>query len=167
MMQILMKLFSFLSPKYPRHLKINGRKKLSNSEIKDEEKLFHGFNKNDLDDNNDISVETIRFPDFSCNWSRFSEPKDVKYRENGSKKDGCYSILVRISRYKSYATPVHDPLTQPLENYSHIEVRELYDGESVYFEPTKNRKKKKSGKDRRLEYRQNILNNLNIVLKAK
>ncbi len=167
MMPILKKLFSFLSPEYPSRLKINGRKKLSNDEIKDEEKLYHGFNKNDLDDNDNLSVATIGFPDFSCNWSKFSEPEDIRYRENGSKTDGCYSILVKISRYKSYATPVHDPLAQPLENYSHIEVRELYDGESVYFEPPKNRKKKKSGKSRRLKYRQNILNNLNIILKAK
>jgi hypothetical protein len=111
-----------------------------------------------------IRIETIRFPDFSCNWSRFSLPSDVRYRLNGRPTDGAYAFTVEIARYKSIATPVHDPLYSPMENYSHVEVRELLDGESVFSEPPRCRKKKKSGRARRLEYRQNLLNGLHVEL---
>jgi len=113
-------------------------------------------------------LETIRFHDFSCNWDRFSNPEDIRFRQNGNKTDGCYSFTVLTSRYKSITTPVHDPI-QNIEfpNYSHVEVRELFEGESILFEPPKNRKKKKSRKSKRLKYRQNILNNLIIELESE
>jgi len=91
----------------------------------------------------------------------------VRLRANGKVTDGAYSFTVQTARYKSLATPVHDPLKQPVENYAHTEVRELLEGESVLDEPPKNRKnKKKAGKARRLEYRQNILNTLDVELPA-
>lgn len=168
-MNLLQRLLKFLKKfKYPNHLKIQGRKKLPSQEFKDQEKLYHGFTKTDKDDFNLIRLETIRFPDFSCNWDRFSNPEDIHYRLNGKKTDGCYSFTVLTSRFKSFATPVHDPIEEPdFSNYSHVEVRELFEDESILIEPPKNRKKKKSRKSKRLEYRQNMLNNLLIELECE
>ncbi len=168
-MNLLQILLNFLKKsKYPKHLKIRGRKKLPSTEFKQEDKLYHGFDNSDKEDSGLIRLETIRFPDFSCNWNRFSNIEDIHFRQNSKKTDGCYSFTVLYSRYKSFATPVHDPI-QSLDfpNYSHVEVRELFDGESVLFEPPKNRKKKKSRKSKRLEYRQNILNHLIIELESR
>ncbi|MEE9337301.1 MAG: hypothetical protein V3U87_04410 [Methylococcaceae bacterium] len=125
------------------------------------DKLYRGFKKSDLDqDTGNLEVNSIRFPDFSCNWSRFSKPQDVKLRSNGSPSDGCYSFTVEHSRYKEMATPCHDPLKKE-KNYSHIELRQLTIEEQVSFEPPKGRKleKQKQGwsKAQRLEYRQNLV----------
>jgi len=125
--------------------------------------LFRAFNADDVDDNDDMKIETIGFPDFSCNWSRFSLPSDVRLREHATGTDGAYSFTISTARYKQIATPVHDPVSKPLENYSHVEVRELYPGESAFESPPRNRKKK-SGKARRLEYRQNLINSLAVEL---
>jgi len=154
-----------MNSEFPEALKINNRKKLPTKEFKDNDKLYHAFSREDLSDDNVIEVNSIRFPDFSCNWGRFSKPDHVRFRKNGNMTDGCYSFTVLTSRYKKIATPVHDPIDDKFfPNYSHIEVRELYEGESVLFEPPKNRKKKKSSKARRLEYRKNLLNNIEIEL---
>jgi hypothetical protein len=142
---------------HPRRLRIRGRAVLPCS----------AFGVEDLDDLDNIKIETIRFPDFSCNWSRFSIAADVRLRENCRSTDGAYAFTVETARYKSLATPVHDPLGRPVENYAHVEVRELQEGESVLEAPPKNRTKKKFGKSRRLEYRQNLLNRLCIELPAK
>lgn len=151
----------------PRRLRIRGRSALPCSAFEAEEKLYHGFSVEDLDDLDNIKIETIRFPDFSCNWSRFSIAADVRLRENGQLTDGAYAFTIETARYKSFATPVHDPLRRPVENYAHVEVRELIEGESVLEAPPKNRRKRKSAKSRRLEYRQNLLNRLSIELPAK
>ncbi len=152
---------------FPIRLKVRGREKLPCTAFRPDEKLYHGFGADDLDEAGRIKIETIRFPDFSRNWSRFSIPSDVRLRANGKATDGAYSFNVQTARYKSLATPVHDPLTHPVENYAHTEVRQLQEVKSVLDEPPKNRKnKKKVGKARRLEYRQNILNNLAEELPA-
>ena len=169
MMKIFLKLYQFLiNNNYPNELKINNRKKLSNSEFMEDDKLYHGYSNSDCDDNEEIKLETIRFPDFSCNWGRFSKPEHTKFRENGKYTDGCYSFVVKVARYKNIATPVHDPIFDKKKpNYSHVEVRELFHGEDIFFEPPKNRKKEsKSSKSRRLEYRQNILANLLIEIRS-
>ena len=151
---------------YPQHLRINGRKLLSTENFQPHDKLYRGFGINDLSDNNSINVETIRFPDFSCNWGRYSYPEDVRIRKNGKSTDGCYSFNVKTSRYKKIATPVHDPIKDfEYENYSHVEVRELYGNEDILYEPPKYRKKK-SSKKRRLEYRKNLSLNATIELEA-
>jgi hypothetical protein len=152
---------------YPRRLRLRGRAVLPCSAFRLEDKLYHGFSVEDLDDLDNIKIETIRFPDFSCNWARFSIAADVRLRENGQPTDGAYAFTVETARYKSLATPVHDPLRRPVENYAHVEVRELQEEESVLEAPPKNRKKKKSGKSRRLEYRQNLLNQLSVELPAE
>ena len=151
--------------KYPKHLKIRGRKKLGPHDFNSNDLLYRGYTKNDLDDNGEIDTASIKFPDFSCNWSRFSFPKDIKYRENGSKKDGCYAFTVEIARYNNYATPVHDIIYIPKENYAHVEIRLLHEGESVFSEPPKDRKPKKTNIQRckKLEYRNNIINNYEIM----
>ena len=97
-----------MNSKFPDALKINNRKKLPTSEFKDNDKLYHAFSREDLNDEGAIEVNTIRFPDFSCNWERFSKPQHVRFRK----------------------------------------------------------KKKKSSKSRRLEYRKNLLNNIEIELEV-
>lgn len=128
-----------------------------------DEKLYHGFRNSDLlPETGNLEVNTIRFPDFSCNWSRFSKPEDIKRRTNGLPTDGCYSFTVSVARYKEMATTCHDPNppTDPT-NYSHVEVRQLMTGEGINYEPPKNRKlnKEKQGwsPSQRFEYRQNIV----------
>jgi hypothetical protein len=152
-----------LSEIYPSLSKIIWHK-FSPSDFKICDKLYRGFKKSDLDqDTGILEVNSIRFPDFSCNWSRFSKPEDVRLRSNGSPSDGCYSFTVEHSRYKKMATPCHDP-SKKEKNYSHVELRQLTVEEPVSFEPPKKRKldKQKDGwsKAQRLEYRQNLAFNL-------
>src|SRR5260370_17205798 len=95
----------------------------------------------DLDDEGVLDAECLRFPDLSCNWDRFSIPHDVRYRKPKCENDGCYAITVDVARFKSFATPVHYPLcNQEPENYSHVEIRELYEGEPETYTPPRNRK---------------------------
>lgn len=136
-------------------------------DYKEDEKLYRGFRKQDIDNTvNTILVNSISFPDFSCNWSKFSIPSQINERENGRTTDGCYSLTVLTSQYKKMATPCHDPIM--LSNYSHTEVRQLKDIEDVYFEPPKKRKLKTGNwsPSKKLEYRQNIINNMVIEIKA-
>jgi len=122
-----------------------------------DEKLYRAFRKNDLDDDYEIKVNSISFPDPSFNWSRFSRPVDIRKRENGLKTDGCYSITVEQSRYHNMATPCHDPIRR---NYSHTEVRQFLPNEDIFTEPPKGRKLSKQiegwSKSQRLMYRENI-----------
>jgi hypothetical protein len=154
-----------MNSEFPEALKINNRDKLPTSKFKENDKLYHAFSREDLSEDGVIEGNSIRFPDFSCNWGRFSEPVYIRFRKNGNMTDGCYSFTVQTSRYKRIATPVHDAIDDEFfPNYSHVEVRELYEGEDILFEPPKNRKKKKSSKGRRLEYRKNLLNNVEIEI---
>ncbi|SRR5713101_6373645 len=148
-------------------LKIRGRPKLGPRDFALEDKLYVAFDADDTDPvGDDLIVESIRFPDFSSNWSRFSNPADVRLRPNGRSDDGCYSLTVRMARYKELATTVHDPVSdEAYQNYAHVEIRELQPGESVYSEPPRNRKSSSRGrKNLRLEYRQNIINHHIIEL---
>lgn len=149
-------------------LRIKGRAKLSVSTFQVAEKLYHGFDVDDIDsDTERPKVASICFPDFSCNWARFSEPEDVRLRPNAALNDGCYSITVEVSRYQKFANPVHDPIAdETYENYAHVEVRELRPDESFDFERPKGRRKNKSAirNHMRLEYRQNLVNQLVIEL---
>lgn len=146
----------------PEHLNINGRKPDQN--FTDDDNLFHGFELDEYDSiEKTVKVETIRFPDFSCNWSRYSSPRDVVHRRNGKITDGCYSFTVEISRYRSLATPVHDPDDDPeYPNYSHVEIRHLEPTDPPDFIPPKNRPKKKGAESKaaRFAYRENIVKQL-------
>jgi hypothetical protein len=124
--------------------------------------LFRGYEKIDLDDEGELDTNAITLPDFSCNWARFSKPIEVKKREGGKETDGCYSITVEVARYKNMATPCHDMIKG---NYSHTEVRQLKTGESIFYEPPKNRKLSSHNwsKTKRFEYRQNIINRKIII----
>jgi hypothetical protein len=128
------------------------------------EHLFRGFRKDDLDEFGKIHVNSIRFPDFSCNWERFSAAKDVRRRNNGLETDGCYAFTVEVSRYKDMATPCHDP-NPPNDpnNYAHVEVRQLDEGESVLEAPPKGRTKKIWSKSMRMDYRKHIVDHLEII----
>ncbi len=143
-------------------LKILCRWKLGPRAFGLEDKLYVAFDRDDTDQSTgDLIPERIRFPDFSCNWSRFSKPADVRVRPGGQPDDGCYSFTVAVARYKELATTVHDPISEKdYENYAHVEVRELQPGESVFSEPPRGRKWSSKGrKNLRMEYRQNIINN--------
>lgn len=147
--------------KYPQNLLIKGRKKLPTASFQDQEKLYRSYDKDDLDENDKIKLETIKFPDLSCNWSKFSIPKDILFARNAKPTDGCYSFNVITSRYKKMATPVHDPIEdKKFPNYAHVEVRALRENEDIYTEPHKRRKI--HSRIKKLEYRQNLLNYLHI-----
>ncbi len=155
-----------MNKNYPKYLLINGKNRLTPADFLPQDKLYRGFVIDDLFIDNKINFKTIRFPDISCNWGRFSNPEDVRLRPNGENTDGCYSFTVESSRYKNIATPVHDPIDEKeYENYSHVEIRELYDGEDILSEPPRDRKRK-GGKSRRQEYRKYISINVNIELDA-
>lgn len=112
-----------------------------------------------------LKTDSIRLPDWSCNWDRFSDPKDVRVRERGLATDGCLSISVGDVRYRGYATAVHDPLCdREIENYSHCEVRTVQEGDDVHTEPPENGKKR--GKEIRLAWRRHVRNKLQIVIEA-
>lgn len=133
----------------------------SPSDFYSDDKLYRGFKKSDLDQiSGNLEANSIRFPDFSCNWDKFSKPEDIKLRNNGAPSDGCYSFTVEQSRFKEMATPCHDPLKKE-KNYSHTEVRQLKNEEPINFEPPKNRKLEKQihgwSKSQRLTYRQNLV----------
>lgn len=156
----------FIRRKYPKHLLINGRKKLPTSSFREQDKLYRSYEIEHLDEYDKIKLERIRFPDLSCNWGKLSEPEDILFRENAKPTDGCYSFTVETSRYKRMATPVHDPRSHnKFPNYAHAEVRVLEEGEDIYnFEPPKGRKF--NPKSKRVEYRQNMLKCLNIEFNA-
>ncbi|WP_167884820.1 hypothetical protein [Leptospira fluminis] len=140
---------------------------MSSASIRSWECLYRSFKSSDLDENKKIKLETIKFPDISCNWSRFSYPWDIWYRRNGSLKDGCYSFSIKTARFKKIANPVHDPLKKTddqIENYSHIEIRVMEEGKDFDFEPPKN--KKLNSDKKKLEYRQNIQKRLRIKFNA-
>ncbi|MGR3180025.1 MAG: hypothetical protein ACUZ8E_18445 [Candidatus Anammoxibacter sp.] len=55
------------------------KKKFKPSDFKVNNNLYRGFDNDDLLPNtDDIDVNTIRFPDVSCNWDRFSDPEDIR-----------------------------------------------------------------------------------------
>jgi hypothetical protein len=166
-MIILKKLWRFITQgKYPERLRIAGRIKLSPSSFHDDDKLYRAFDKDDFDNNEEIKLETIKFPDVSCNWGKLSDPQDIRIRKNGRKTDGCYSFSVLTSRFKKIATPVHDPIDDCVyPNYAHVEVRALYANEDILHEPPKGRKIKPNSN--KLIYRQNIKNSLTIECKPQ
>lgn len=156
----------FTKSKYPKNLLINGRKKLPSSAFQNQQKLYRSYDLEALVENDKIKLERIKFPDLSCNWSKFSIPSDILFRENANQTDGCYSFTVKTSRYKNIATPVHDPKDDnEFPNYAHAGVRVLKKGEDISIEPPKNRKLK--SKSKKLEYSQNLLKCLFIEFQAK
>lgn len=159
---------NFYKKSFPDNLKPNGRQKLSSDNFASSDRLFRSFKKSDLDEDNILRLETIKFPDISCNWERFSKPEDIWFRNKGSAKDGCYSITVEDSRFEKIATPVHDPIlrcsSDEIENYSHTEIRVLQEGKELTYEPEK--KRKLNNKQKKLEYRMHIREMYKVELKA-
>jgi hypothetical protein len=113
----------------PEHLRINGRP--TDQHFKPQERLYHGYVLAEYDSNQEkLRIETIKFPDFSCNWEKFSSPSDVRCRRSGQATDGCYAFSVEVARFNGMATPVHDPIDdEEYPNYSHVEVRVIRQGE--------------------------------------
>ena len=162
-----------MSENYPpevlKRLNCQGRAKLPLSEFNDVDSLFVSFCQHDLDEQGKFKTELIRLPDFSCNWSKFSEPEDVKYRKNGCITDGAFSISVSISKFENFAMPVHDPLCgEHPENYSHCEIRIIPVDLQSGKEPPKGFKPKSaSAKNKRKAWRRHIALNANIVVPAE
>lgn len=146
----------------------DGRPTLDYAAFNLSDKLYRGFVEADLDENGRIKFDSLRLPDLSCNWDRFSRPHDVRLRVASQGRtcdeDGCYSITVAEVHYGNFATVVHEPLcAQPPENYSHVEIRELFDGEDKSIAPPRNRPKK-GRKQLRHNWRANIVNTMTIEL---
>lgn len=143
---------------------------LESSQFNSSDLLYREFSLDELDEAGEIDVNTLRLPDLSCNWDRFSHPEDVKYREGGNEMNGCYSIAVEAIWFSDFATPCHDPLCNDRpNNYSHVEVRQLAEGEEKDTSPPRERKKGKSRKAklRRAEWRTNFVNNIDIEIDAR
>lgn len=145
--------------------KLRRTAKCSPSDFRGNDLLYRDFRNDELDDEGILDTNTLRLPDMSCNWDKFSQPEDILHRARGSLSNGCYSINVETVRYKNFATPCHDPICceQP-HNYSHVEVRELYDGEETTFEPPKKRKKRR--KALRAEWKTKIIENHKVIFDA-
>ena len=134
------------------------------ADFRSEERLFVGYRKSDINEGaNKIEPNFFRFPDFSCNWERFSKAEDVRLRENGLQTDGSISFLVKTAQFEKMATPCHDPTPKI---YAHSEIRQLTDSEPLTFEPPRNRKLKSNNwsKSKRQEYRQHLVNNHEIEI---
>lgn len=156
----------FTQFKYPKRLRVNGRKKLPTSSFQNYHKLYRSFELEHLDENDEIKLERVKFPDISCNWSEHSEPEDISFIENTKPTDGCYSFTVQTARFERIATPVHDPRDEiRFQNYAHVEVRVLKEGEDIDSEPP--RKRRLNSPRKKIAYRQNIINCLNIEFEAK
>jgi hypothetical protein len=124
------------------------------------DRLYRAYRLCDLNEGMaELEANAISFPDYSCNWGRFSKAQDILNREKGLPTDGCFSFSVEVAQFEKMATPCHDPLPN---NFSHTEVRQLKDDEPLSFEPSKNRKLESYNwsKTNRRRYRQNIINNL-------
>lgn len=148
----------------PSHLHINGRGADQNFE--DGEKLYRGFEYAEFDPvESTIAIEYIKFPDLSCNRSKYSSPEDIRFRRNGRTTDGCYSFTVADSKYKGWVSPVHDPIDDELfPNYAHTELRVRRETDGDGELPPKGRKIKSPAK--KLEYRNHLSNVLRIEFMA-
>ena len=149
------------------HLNCNGRSKLPTTSFEDADGLYMAFSNQELDENGIIRTELFRLPDMSCNWSRFSQPIDVRYRKDGRVTDGALAIRVGEVKFDEFAIPVHDPLcNESPENYSHCEVRSIPGNLKAGDEPPKDAKKRKSSseKQRRAAWRRHLVLHCSIVV---
>lgn len=148
----------------PDHLKINDRQE--DQTFTPTCKLYRAFRRDEFDTlENTILLESIRFPDFSTNWDRYSAAEDIKYRRNGRDTDGCYSFTVATAQHKDIAKPVHEPIDDPeFSNYAHVEVRVCKVGDLPDVLPAKGRKL--NSKTKKLEYRQNLANHAAVEFMA-
>ncbi|MEX0792448.1 MAG: hypothetical protein WD045_04895 [Pirellulaceae bacterium] len=144
-------------------LDCRNRPALAISEFQPEDRLYFSFDQSLVDDEATVKTEALRLPDFSCNWSRFSLPEDVRFRRGGRITDGCAAIQVEDVRYEGFANAVHDPICdEEPQNYSHVEVRQVPPGGDLQSEPP--RRFKKGSKAKRNAWRRHIRNRLTILL---
>lgn len=154
---------------YTDSLRCNGRTKLPAGCFVDVSRFYRGYCLDDLEEDGSVKLETIQAPDLSCNSADWSTPHDVKFRLNGLTTDGCYSFSLVDVRFDNLANAVHAPLCdEEPENYSHVELRSLFDGEAVTFEPDakRDRPKSKGAKKRRIAWRENLRLKLQIEVDA-
>jgi len=150
--------------KVPEHLHINGRGLDQNFTLQC--KLFRSFRLDELDQQeHSIILESIKFPDISCNWDRYSVAQDIKFRRNGKETDGCYSITVETAKFEEIALPVHDPINDSeYPNYAHVEIRIKKQTDPQDHIPEKGRKL--NSKSKKMMYRQNLANKALIEFMA-
>jgi hypothetical protein len=131
-----------------------------------EEELYFSFDAAMRDDEGLVRSEALRLPDFSCNWSRFSLPDDVRFRANGRLTDGCASITIADAEHEQIMKTVHDPIcSETPENYSHIEIRQRPPTLELNQEPPRGYKPKSKGeKAKRSAWRRHIRNRLRVVI---
>ena len=92
-------------------LKIRGRPKLRPQDFAIDDRLYVAFDRDDIDpDTSQLIPERIRFPDFSCNWSRFSEPADVRLRPNGHPTMAAIHLPSRLLDTRNWRLRCMTPL---------------------------------------------------------
>jgi hypothetical protein len=107
-------------------------KKYTPSDYAINDRLYRAYRLCDLNEGMaELEANAISFPDYSCNWGRFSKAQDILNREKGLPTDGCFSFSVEVAQFEKMATPCHDPLPN---NFSHTEVRQLKDDEPLSFD---------------------------------
>lgn len=121
-------------PQIPERMYRKGRN--SDPDFDQKEKLYHRFKQLQKASNGKFYPASIRFPDFSVNRERYSEPEDVLHPNY--KGWGIVSFKVeelpepiKIREGDKNETtytfgPVHDPLE---ENFAHSEVRTYKNGQ--------------------------------------
>ncbi len=148
-----------------QRLACSGRTALKRSEFLNEDQLLLSFRQQQLDSEGVFKPELFQLPDISCNWRRFSEPIDVRFRENGRQTDGCAAIFVRDVCLDDFAVAVHDPLcNRQIENYSHCEIRLNPGGLGVDEEPPQ--KLGKGQRAKRNAWGKNLILNSKILIPA-
>lgn len=121
------------SSKIPERLKRRGRP--AEQQFEPDEALYKRCRKVDVDEGH-LAAESIRFPDFSVNRAKYSDPEDVllpDYEGWGVAEFQVKDVPARVPMEELTQPPaveytfsvVHDPLD---DNYSHTEVRALKDG---------------------------------------
>ncbi len=115
------RLVSAFSDDWRSRLLCKGRAVLGPLEFDGSDRLYRGFKAQHLL-NGELDVNTLRLPDLSCNWARFSVPGDVRLRFGGTASDGCYSFTVEEARFEGFANVFHDPICGDVpedeQNYS-------------------------------------------------
>lgn len=160
---------------WKQRLAFNGRAKLACTAFSETDRLFRGFRKAELDPHTgqldiDSLSASLKLPDLSCNWDRYSHPEDVRFRKPGCEREGCYSFTVAAVRFESYANAIHDPTTvEGTENYAHVEIRPLRELDTFEVEIPHGQtlKDNKSAKKIRQRWRTNIANNHRVECDAE
>ena len=135
-------------------------------EIQPSHFLYMGIRCEHFDQHQELKPELFRLPDLSCNWSLYSNPGDVRYREGGEITDGSLCMPVSEVHHDDFTITVHDPICDAdIENYSHCEVRVNPGGLGADEEPPK--KYKAGGKAKRRAWRKHVILKSTIAIQPE